>query len=754
MPFFPYRPCDLKQDPLSCFIYPDIVNRVDQLLPPIVAEAAQNTMPPVRTYDMQFVVNPAAGGGRVGGLIKKFERRASIEPYLRVLGNPLQTSPSVERMAAKFEEARRARSWGSPIYLPVLSGDSGLSKTMDALSRMPDKPGATVVVVPVNGVGTARDIPRLAGAPSFTERLPHALMRSVSVRYHGVDVSGDVAAGRHFHSIATGVGGKMFEIVHEVVDQHPILLRLKKISGAFGVLPYLVAFAPLFRLVRNGSLITEVEVTQGDQVLFRGKTSGIVTAIVPGMGSVTRIPGVDPTHGQARVLILPESASETLTTILQGMWLRAKSQIPGVRIPDAISTLPPERQIALGQNPIQITFSVPSPIEANGDFLGEAKALTLQVAERPSLMMVSRDSLLARLSGYQPSNPTLESILRAGEFAMLGAGLLGAVYPKLSAEEYRDLTHKMMVGMVHGTTIAIMLRNGSPFAFHMRLLSLLPAFVGLQKAAELLPITDAKWRTFAQNYLPLAAMGVMQYFRVTPTVGNGIRLVAPGVYSSIMGSRMATGMARGALGRLTSGLYYGAYAAGLIVYVYHSIGDQGERNRTASTWLESTIKSDTPDALAAWEREQLQHIDVDPQAVESIVALPHVPREEVEASLKQSLPSEDWVALDALAERMRRLDLGLVQADAKKIVDRGTSPNEIAARAWMMAAHVNPDQAYWHQALLRSLMQHDDGIVSGAENPGLFVLAATLAFHRRHPSPSTMPRITPDLLAFLTSDNN
>lgn len=752
MAIFPYNPCDPQRDPLSCFIYPDILNRLDQALPPIVSESAQNTVPPPRIYDMQFVINPVAGGGRVGGLIQKFERRASIEPWLRVLGRPLETSPYVAAMTDKFISARRGVSWRSPVYLPVLSGDSGLSTVMDALSRMPEKSGTTVFVVPIDGVGTARDIPRMAGAPSFTERLPHALMRSVGVPYYGVEAGGEVGAGRHYHSIASGVGGKLFQIVHEVVAQHPLLLRLKKLSGVFGVVPYLVAFIPLYNLVRSGSLVTEVEVTQGDQVLFRGKTCGIVTAIVPGMGSVSRIPGVDPTHGQARLIILPEDARAALATAIEGMWWRLKSLIPGAKIPELLSSLPSDRQITLGQNPVQLKFLTPSPLETNGDYVGEVTALTLQVAEKPATMVVGRNSLLARLSGYQQADPTLESVLRLGEFAMLGAGLVGALYPGLKPDEYRDLTHKLMVGMVHGTTIAVMMRNGSPFAFHMRLLSMLPAFLLLQKGGEFLPITDKKWQIFAQNYLPLAAMGVMQYFRVTPTVGNAVRLVAPGVYSSIMGSRLAVGVARGAVGRLVTGLYYGAYMAGLIVYVYHSLGDLGERNRVASSWLESTLKSDTADALAVWERHQLKRMDTDPQAIEAMAALPHFPAEEVEASIKQALPTEDWDKLDALAGRMRKLDLGAVQGDAKKIFDRGTSPGEISARVWMMAAHINPDHAYWNRALLRSLMHHDYDIVSEADNAGLFVLAATLAFHRRHPTPPKPPepKYIPELLAYLT----
>lgn len=755
MPIFPYRPCDPKRDPLSCFIFPDILNRVDQVMPPIVSEAAQNTVPPQRSYDMQFVINPAAGGGRVGGLIKKFERRSSIEPYLRVLGNPIQTSHSVESMVTTFSDVRNNRSWGSPVYLPILSGDSGTSKAMDALSRLSDKPNSSVIVVPVNGVGTARDIPRAAGALSFTERLPHALMRSVAVPYYGLDATGEVGAGRHFHSIASGIGGKLMQVVHEVVGQHPYLLSLKKVSSVFGVVPYLAAFAPIYKMVRNGDLVTEVEVTQGDQVLFRGKTCGIVTAVVPGLGSVTRISGVDPTHGQAKLLILPEDAKAALTTIFEGMWLRVKAMIPGTDIPNVISTLPLERQIVLGQNPIQLKFLTPSPLETNGDYVGEVSALTLQVAEKPSMMMVARDSLLAKLAGYQQTESTIESVLRMSEFAMLGVGIMGAVYPGLRPEEYRDLTHKMMVGMVHGTTIAIMLQQGSPFAFHMRLLNMLPAFIVMQKGAEFLPITDKKWQIFAQNYLPIAAMGVMQYFRISPTVGNVVRLMAPGTYSSIMGSRLASGMARSALGRMASGFYYSAYAAGLIVYFYQAIGDQGERNHTVSSWLESTLYSDTSADLVDWERDQLKRLDLAPQTIDAMTALLQLPGDEVEASLKQSMPSEDWTRLDVLAEHLRRLDLGAAQADAKRIFDRGTSPSEITARAWMMAAHVDPDHAYWSRALLRSVMHHDYEIVFAAENPGLFVLAATLAFHRRHPEPKTPePQILPQLLASLTLAHN
>lgn len=753
MPISPYRPCDPKNDLVGCFVYPDIINRVDQFLPPIVSEAAQNTLPPPRSYDIQFVVNPSAGAGRVGGLMHTFERRAAVEPYLRVIGRPIHTSPNVAAMTAKFADARRGLSWGSPVYLPVLSGDGGLSKVLDALSRLPEQANSNVVVVPVNGVGTARDIPRLAGAPSFTERLPHAFMRSVRVPYRGVDVEGDVGAGRHFHSIAFGVGGKLFQIVHDVVEERPYLLKLKKISSVFGVVPYLVAFVPLFNMVRKGELIAEVEIMQGDQVLFRGKTCGIITAIVPGMGSVSRIPGVDPTHGQVKLLILPEHATQALSTALEGMSLWVKSLIPGTTMPETVASIPADRQITLGQDPVRLRFSTPSPMEANGDYVGDATTLTMKVAEKPVAMLVNRDSVLAKLAGYQDGNATLESVLRFGEVAMLGAGLVGAIYPQLSAEAYRDLTHKMMVGMVHGTSIAIMLRRASPLAFHLRLLSLLPAFLVLQKASEFLPISTQKWQIFAQNYLPLAAMGAMQYFRITPSVGNVVRLVAPAAYSNIMGGRLATGMARGTLGRLVSGIYTGAYAAGVIVYIYHSIGDLGERNRIVSSWLESTLESDSPRALAAWSRGVLTLIDAEPAVVDAIAALPLLPGAEVEAALKDTLPSEDWTKLDQLADRMHRLDLNTAQDDAKKLFELASSPNEIVARAWMMAARVDPAQAYWHRALLRALIHHDYDIVSAAENPGMFVTAATLAFHRRHGSQSPM-RVMPDLLAFLTSDNN
>ncbi len=753
MPVFAYHPCDPRIDPLGCFIYPDILNRLDQFLPPVVSEAAQNTVPPPRNYDMQFVVNPAAGGGRVGGLVKQFQRRASIEPFLRIFGRPIETSLSVNEMTERFSIARGGHAWRNPFYLPVLSGDSGLSNVLDALSRLPDQWGSHVVVVPINGVGTARDIPRVAGAPSFTERLPHAFTRSVSVHYHGVDVSGDIGAGRHFHSIALGVGGKLFEIVHEVVERHPILLRLKRLSGAFGVLPYLVAFAPLYNLVRKGSLVTEVEVTRGNEVVFRGRTCGVITAIVPGMGGVTRIPGVDPTHGEVRVLILPESARAALATILEGVWWHIKSLIPGAEIPDRILSLPADRQISPGPFRVRLKFSTPTPMEANGDYIGETTELVLQVGDKPTSMMVRRNSLLARLDGYHQSHPTIESVLRMGEWALIGAGLVGALYPKLSPEDYRDLTHKLMVGMVHATTLAVMLRNGSPLAFHLRLLSMLPAFLLMQKGAELLPITGKKWQTFAQNYLPLALMGVMQYFRVVPTIGNAVRLVAPGTYSAIMGSRLATGMARGAVGKFVSGLYYGGYLAGMIVYLYQSIGDLGERNRTASSYLESVLRSDTPDALATWGRETLKRAGVDAETIGAVSALSHVPGGEVETSLKQALRPADWVRLETLTGRLQRLDLNRVQGLAKQISDRDAPTRNITARAWMMAAHVDTDQAYWRDALLKSLMRHDPDILSAANTPGLFVLAAALAFHRRHevpPPASPEPSFLHPLLAFLT----
>lgn len=756
MPVFPYRPCDLRHDPLSCFVYPDILNRLDQALIPIVSEAAQNTIPPPRKYEMQFVVNPVAGGGRVGSLIEGFQRRAMIEPWLRVLGGPIQTSPSVDSMTKRFSSAHRLNGWGDPFYLPILSGDSGLSKAMDALSRLHDKTGSHAVVIPVNGVGTARDIPRVAGAPSFTERLPHALVRSVDVPYYGVDVAGEVGAGRHFHSIAFGVGGKLFQIVNEVVERHPILLRLKKLSGAFGVLPYLAAFAPLVRMVRGGELVTEVEVTQGDEVLFRGRTCGIITAIVPAMGSVTRIPGVDPTHGQVRVIILPENAVVALKVILEGMWLQIKSVIPGTRMPDLIASLPADRQIPLGRIPIQLRFGAPSPMEANGDYIGEATALTMQVADKPTVMAVNRNSLLAALDGYQQSEPTFESVLRVFEMAMIGAGLVGALLPRLKPEDYRDLTHKLMVGMVHATTIAVMLRNGSPLAFHVRLLSLLPAFMGLQKAGELLPITDKKWQIFAQNYLPLAVIGVMQYFRVTPTMGNVVRLVAPRVYSAIMGGRLATGIARSALGHIATSTYYVAYVAGMIVYFYQAIGDLGERNQVAASWLESTLQTDTPDGLALWGRDVLRRMDAEPQAMESMTMLPHLPREDVEESLKQALPAADWTRLDELAGHMQRLDLAAVLASAQRERSfAARSSSFVTTRAWMMAARIDPDRAYWKDALLHALMQHDTEIVSAAKTPGFFVLAATLAFHRRHSVPQfPEPQFLPALLAALTLDDD
>lgn len=754
MTFFPYHPCDSRNDPLGCFVYPDIVNRVDQLLPPIVSEAAQNTVPPQRRYDIQFVVNPNAGAGRVKGLMTKFERRAGIEPYLRIVGSPLHTSPSVAEMSGKFTLARRNLWSGGNVHLPVLSGDGGLSKMMDALSRLPEESQGRAVVVPISGVGTARDIPRLAGAPSFTERLPHAFMRSVTVPYYAVEVDGDVGAGRHFHSVAFGVGGKLFQIVSDVVEERPYLLKLKKISSVFGVVPYLVAFAPLFHMVRKGDLITEVEVMQGDQILFRGKTCGVIAAVVPGMGSVTRIPGVDPTHGRVKLLILPENAAQALSTVLEGMWLHLKSMIPGAVMPDNVASLPLERQPTLGQDPLQLRFSSPSPMEANGDYLGDATTLTLKVTDKPVKMMVSQESLFAKLAGYSNGNATIESMLRMGEAAMLGAGLVGALYPKLSAEEYQDLTHKMMVGMVHGTSIAILLRRASVLSFHLRLLSLLPAFLGLQTVGDWLPIENPKWRIFAQNYLPLAAMGIMQYFRVTPTVGNMVRLVAPGTYSSIMGSRMATGMARGALGRLASTLYSSAYGAGLIVYIYHSIGDLGVRNRTVSSWMENMLTSDAPQVLATWSRRVMTQMGAEPDAVNAVALLPAMSRDEVESSLRSALPRDDWTRLDALARRMQRLDWNRMRDDADTFYQTSFSPHTITARAWMMAARVDPAQAYWHQSLLRTMLNHDGDVVTAAENPGQFVLAAMLVFHRRNDTELTPPRVMRDRLAALTSDNN
>lgn len=756
MAIFPYSPCDPQRDPLSCFIYPDILNRVDQILPPMVSEAAQNTVPPPRTYDMQFVINPVAGGGRVGGLVQKFERRASIEPWLRVLGRPIHTSPYVDAMTEKFASARRGLSWGNPVFLPILSGDSGLSKAMDALSRLPDIQGSHVVVVPVDGVGTARDIPRLAGAPSFTARLPHALMRSVSVPYYGVDASGNVGAGRHFHSIASGVGGKLFQVVHSMLEDHPTLLRLKKISSVFGVMPYLMAFVPIYKMVRSGDLIVEVEVTQGDRILFRGKTCGIITAIVPGVGSVTRIPGVDPTHGQAVLLIIPEDAKAALITVIEGMWLRVKSLIPGTKVPDMISTLAAERQIALGQNPVQLKFSSPSPMEANGDYVGDVSTIVLQVAEKPATMMVNRNSLFAKLAGYQKSDLPFESVLRLGEVGMLGAGLVGALYPGMNAEKYRDMTHKLMLGMVHGTTFAIMAQHGSPFAFHLRLLSMLPAFMAMQKGAEFLPITDKKWQIFAQNYLPLAVMGVMQYFRITPTVGNAVRLVAPGTYSSIMGSRLMVGASRHLLGRLATTLYSGGYIGALAVWLYQSGGDQRKRDQTAVSWIESTLTADNATMLASWVHDTYTRTGAEPEITASVEALCTMNGEEVETFLRSSTTPEVWGELDQLATRMQKLDLAKVQRDARAMTDAPNISKMIVSEFFRRTVHEDVSIAFWHKALFRALVHHDYDIITAADKPGVFGLAAVMAFHRRHDasSPYPAPRVIPELLAFLTSDNN
>ncbi len=755
MPIAPYQPCDPVKDPLSCFIYPDILNRVDQFLPPIVSESAQNTLPPSRCYDIQFVVNPKAAAGRVAELMGKFERRASIEPYLRVIGRPIQTLPTVSAMTSKFLEVRNGLSWGR-VYLPLLSGDGGTSNALDALSQLPDKPNSDAIAVPIKGVGTAGDIPRAAGAPSFTERLPHALMRSVSVPYYGVEASGDVGSGRHFHSIASGIGGKLFQVVSDVLEEYPFLVELKKMSSVFGVVPYLAAFAPIYKLVRSGGLVAEVEVTQGNQVIFRGKTCGIITAVSPGIGSVTRIPGVDPTHGQAMMLILPEDAKAALFTIFEGMKWRLKSLLPGTTIPDKVAALSADRQIVLGQNPVRLKFLTPSPLEVNGDYVGDASDLTLKVAEKPITMMVNRDSLLAKQAGLQSSDPTLESFFQMGEFVLFGAGLVGAMSPKLNAEEYRDLTHKMMMIMIHGSTLSIMAFKGSPFAYHLRLLSLLPAFLGLQKVSEYLPITDKKWKTFAQNYLPLAAMGVMQYFKITPTVGNVMRLVAPSTYSSIMGSRLMVGASRHLLGRLATGLYFGAYVGGLAVWLYQSGDDQRKRDQTATRWMESAIKGNDVAALTAWVRDTYTRTGAEPEITDSAVALCQMSGEEVEIFLRSTTTPEVWGELDQLATRMQKLDLTKIQNEVQTMVAHPSISTQLVATLFKHTIHEDVSGAFWHKALFRALVQYDYDIISAAEKPGLFGLAAVMAFHRRHDviPPPSQPRVLPELLAFLTSDNN
>lgn len=753
-----YRACDPQRDPLACFIYPDIVAKVGMVFPPVATEAYLDSVVEPGSYAVRLAINPKAGGGRLRPLAPFFQRWYPSDRGLRMMGDSIETARTLDEMTATLREITPIGYRGT-IVMPIMSGDGGASRLTDAVSRLPNNPFS---VLPVAGVGTAQDLPGIAGGPHYTKRMGSALADSAQIKYVMQQSRSSLGVYRHPHTIATGIGGELFRVVDELNNKYPFLVKGKNAFAPFGVGTYLAAIPQIYRTVKSGTLTSHVRAIQNEKIVFEGETCGTITAVSPRIGAVTRIPGVDPVHGMARLLIMPERAPDAMGVIFEGMKWHLYSLFPGLRdqIPTSIHSLAAERQIALENGPVTLQFSNDVPMEADGDFLGVTREVV--IGEPVSVAMtISRRSLLAELAGVSRGAVGVERALNLGQMGMIASAALMVFLPEVSEHDFKTISNVTMSLMVHGASMAVMMNNGSVLAFHLRLLNLAPAYLalslGFRAANAHWKWTSGKSALFTEMYGPVAVLAAMRAMGWTPTVGSVFRGVASRLYVRAMGTAAAGVFQRSIFVRAAGGLYKLGYLGVLFAAATSWISDRGAKIKMVADWYGTILDGADSPKLQFLVNRQLDRLWMQlpsspmPEVYEPLSKTNAMSEENLEVELRTEIGEDRWAIVDRTARTLCEMTHGRASRFLEVWDQRPLSGPEFMVNAQMRAGHLDPDKSRHEEGIFRAVREQLPDVLDIFDDPVSLSLAMIVARHRLSPPP---PQPMPLLLAFLTSDKD
>jgi YegS/Rv2252/BmrU family lipid kinase len=275
------------------------------------------------TSCMRLIVNPAAGGGRVG------QRWPQLEARLTAAG--LSADPVFTDAPGHATELAAAAVDGGAARVAVAGGDGTVCEAVEGIYRAG---GGELAILPL---GTGNDAARTLGIPSDLEAASRIAVAG-EVRHVDLIAVDDRVV---FNAIGVGMTGD--------INDRAVRLKAARIPGVRGLAIYLLAtLSSLFRYRRR-----RVQITTGDGVEER---SMLILAVHGGPttgGGFALTPDAEPDDGLLDFCLVPEAGP--LGRLLRlGAALRGRlAEVPGT--------------VSRRSSWLELHFDVPLPAHLDGN---------------------------------------------------------------------------------------------------------------------------------------------------------------------------------------------------------------------------------------------------------------------------------------------------------------------------------------------------------------------------------------------------